>query len=56
MFLGGFGCSVRLADTNLVISQGMEAKNIAEISAFYVALAFMVMGLQLFLAGFLGSL
>ena len=38
------------------ISQGIEAKNIADISAFYVALAFMVMGLQLFLAGFLGEL
>ena len=32
------------------ISQGLEAKNIAEISAFYVAAAFMIMGVQLFLA------
>ena len=38
------------------ISQGVEARNIAEISSFYVALAFMIMGVQLFLAGFLGEL
>ncbi len=34
----------------------LPAKNITEISAFYIALAAMIMGTQLFLAGFLGEL
>ena len=40
----------------VALSQGWPAKNIADISAFYVALVSMMMGLQLFLAGFLGEL
>lgn len=34
----------------------IPAKNIASMSAFYIALSFMIIGSQLFLAGFLGEL
>ena len=34
----------------------VSAKNIAEMSSFYIALTSMIMGLQLFLAGFLGEM
>lgn len=57
MFLCGFGLFGAIGGYKLwAISQGMEAKNIADISAFYVALVVMLMGVQLFLAGFLGEL
>ncbi len=57
MFFVGFGLFGAIGGYKLwAISQGIEAKNIADISAFYVALVFMVMGVQLFLAGFLGEL
>ena len=57
MFVGGFGLFGAIGGYKLwALSQGIEAKNIADISAFYVALVCMVMGLQLFLAGFLGEL
>jgi len=57
MFFAGFGVFGAIGGYKLwAISQGLEAKNIADISAFYVALAFMVMGVQLFLAGFLGEM
>ncbi len=57
MFLVGFGLFGAIGGYKLwAISQEIEAKNIADISAFYVALVFMVMGVQLFLAGFLGEL
>lgn len=36
--------------------QGIEAKNITEISAFYVALTGMLMGAQLFLSGFIAEM
>lgn len=35
---------------------GVSAKNIAEMSGFYIALTSMVMGLQLFLTGFIGEM
>ena len=38
------------------LSEGMEAKNITEISAFYVALVGMVLGSQLFLTGFIAEM
>ncbi|HHZ82083.1 MAG TPA: glycosyltransferase [Flavobacteriales bacterium] len=38
------------------MSQGLEAKNITEISAFYVALTGMVLGSQLFLSGFIAEM
>lgn len=40
----------------MALAQGIPAKNIAEMSAFYIALAAMVIGIQLFLAGFLGEM
>ena len=38
------------------INQGIEAKNITEISGFYIALAGMILGSQLFLAGFIAEM
>ena len=38
------------------ISQVIEAKNITEISAFYVALTGMILGSQLFLSGFIAEM
>ena len=38
------------------ISNGIEAKNITEISAFYVALTGMIMGSQLFMVGFIAEM
>lgn len=35
---------------------GVQAKNITEISAFYVALTGMILGSQLFLAGFISEM
>lgn len=40
----------------MALAQGIPAKNIAAMSAFYIALAAMVIGTQLFLAGFLGEM
>ena len=34
----------------------VKAKNIAEMSGFYIALTSMIMGLQLFLTGFVGEM
>ena len=57
MFLVGSALFAGIGGYKLwAISQGFEARNIAEISSFYVALVFMIMGVQLFLAGFLGEL
>ena len=38
------------------MNQGIEAKNITEISGFYIALAGMILGSQLFLAGFIAEM
>ena len=38
------------------MSNGIEAKNITEISAFYVALTGMILGSQLFMAGFIAEM
>ena len=38
------------------LAMDMEAKNIAELSSFYIALTAMILGTQLFVAGFLGEL
>lgn len=38
------------------VSQGWPSKNIVDISGFYIALTAMVIGTQLFLAGFIGEL
>jgi hypothetical protein len=57
MFLLGFGLFAGIGSYKiLALAQDLPAKNIADISAFYLALVFMMMGLQLFLAGFLAEL
>lgn len=38
------------------MANGIDAKNITEISAFYVALTGMILGLQLFMAGFISEM
>lgn len=57
MFAGGFALFAGIGGYKLwALYSALPAKNIADISAFYIALCCMVMGLQLFLAGFLGEL
>lgn len=57
MFMGGFGLFAGIAGYKAwALFNGAVARNIADISAFHIALAFMVMGLQLFLAGFVAEL
>jgi hypothetical protein len=53
----GFGLFAYIGGDKLYnLSQGIVSKNIAEMSQFYIALAVMIIGTQLFLAGFLGEL
>lgn len=57
MFMAGFGLFAGIGGYKLwALYHHVVAKNIADISAFHIALVFMVMGLQLFLAGFIGEL
>lgn len=57
MFFLGFGIFAYLGGVKLWdMSQGIISKNIADISAFYIALTAMIIGTQFFLAGFLGEL
>ncbi len=57
MFACGFGLFAAMGGYKLwALSEGVEARNIADISAFYIALVFMMMGLQLFLTGFVAEL
>jgi len=57
MFLLGFGLFSYIGGVKLYhLSVGEVSKNIAEMSHFYIALIAMVLGSQLFLAGFLGEL
>ena len=56
-FVLGFVALAWIGGSKLMaLAQGIPAKNIAEMSAFYIALAAMVIGIQLFLAGFLGEM
>ncbi|NNC83459.1 MAG: glycosyltransferase family 2 protein [Flavobacteriales bacterium] len=56
-FLIGFGIFAFIAGEKVYnMSQGIVSKNIAEMSQFYIALVVMIIGTQLFLAGFLGEL
>jgi len=56
-FLVSAGLFVAIAGYKLyAINIDMEAKNITEISAFYVALTGMILGSQLFLAGFIAEM
>lgn len=57
MFLLGFLLFAYIGGEKLIfILKGIEATNIALKSGFYLALTSMIMGLQLFLAGFLGEM
>lgn len=57
MFIIGFLMFAFIGGSKLYyLYMDVPAKNIAEMSAFYIALAAMIMGTQLFLAGFLGEL
>jgi len=57
MFLIGFVIFMTLGISKIWhIFQNESMKNLAEISWFYVALTVMILGTQLFLAGFLGEL
>jgi glycosyltransferase involved in cell wall biosynthesis len=56
-FLVSAGLFIAIAGYKLyAINIDMEAKNITEISAFYVALTGMILGSQLFLAGFISEM
>lgn len=57
MFLIGFGVFGYIGITKLwAIFQHTPAKNIADMSIFYIALAAMIIGTQLFIGGFLAEL
>ena len=57
MFLIGFVIFLFLGAQKLwYLYNSIPAKNIADISWFYVALTVMILGMQLFIAGFLGEL
>lgn len=57
MFLIGFILFLWLAGSKIyALVEGIPAKNIAQMSAFYIALTAMVIGTQFFLAGFLAEM
>ena len=57
MFILGFTLFAYIAGSKIFhLSQSIPAQNIAETSGFYIALASMVIGVQLFTAGFIGEL
>jgi glycosyltransferase involved in cell wall biosynthesis len=57
MFFAGFALFAYLGGNKLwSLYAGEHAKNIAEQSSFYIALTCMIIGTQLFLAGFIGEL
>lgn len=57
MFIIGFGIFLWIGGHKLyALYHGVPARNIAEMSIFYIALTAMIIGTQLFLAGFLAEL
>ncbi len=57
MFLLGFLVFAGIGGAKLYyLTIDVPAKNIAEMSSFYIALTAMILGTQLFVAGFLGEL
>ena len=57
MFLLGFGLFTYIGGTKLYFMfNSLPAKNIADMSGFYIALTSMIVGTQLFLAGFVSEM
>ena len=57
MFVLGFGLFAYVGGVKLYsIVNGLYAQNIAEMSWFYIALTAMMIGVQLFLAGFIAEM
>ena len=57
MFLLGFGLFLYIGGVKLYsMFNSLTATNIAEMSGFYIALTAMIMGMQLFLAGFIAEM
>ena len=57
MFMLGFGIFGFIVIEKLyAISSSIQAKNIADMSIFYIALTSMIIGVQLFLAGFISEM
>ena len=57
MFLLGFGFFSYIGGAKLyAMLADIPAKNIAEMSGFYIALTSMIIGVQLFLAGFIAEM
>jgi len=56
-FLAGFVCSVVIVINKLMAqSQGLKYRAVTDQPLFYIALVALIVGMQLFLAGFLGEL
>ena len=57
MFLIGFGLFAYIGGYKVyAMFNDIKAENIANMSGFYIALTSMIIGVQLFLAGFIGEL
>ena len=57
MFMLGFGIFGFIVIEKLyATSNSIQAKNIADMSIFYIALTSMIIGVQLFLAGFISEM
>jgi len=57
MFLLGFGLFAYIGGTKLYFMfNNLTAKNIADMSGFYIALTSMIIGAQLFLTGFIAEM
>ena len=57
MFVLGFGLFAYIGGSKLYFMfNNLPANNIANMSGFYIALTSMIIGVQLFLAGFIGEL
>jgi hypothetical protein len=57
MFLVGFGMAIYLGiDKLIAVSMHVPARLVSQSPFFYIALTAMIIGMQLFTAGFLGEL
>ena len=57
MFMLGFGLFMYIGGVKLYsMFNSLHAQNIAEMSWFYIALTSMIIGVQLFLAGFIAEM